>query len=79
MPQKICASSFSIAFPAPVNLGQHTVGNIILTALNQLKGSPLEAVLALCHLLHVREMVLPVTEAKVDLCAHLEDQHHRAR
>jgi uncharacterized cofD-like protein len=54
-------------------LGQHTVGNIILTALNQLKGSPLEAVLALCHLLHVREMVLPVTEASVDLCARLED------
>jgi uncharacterized cofD-like protein len=64
---------FLYRFPGTGNLGQHTVGNIILTALNQLKGSPLEAVLALCHLLHVREMVLPVTEASVQLCARLED------
>ena len=56
---------FLYRFPGTGDLGQHTVGNIILTALNQLKGSPLEAVLALCHLLHVREMVLPVTEASV--------------
>lgn len=60
-------------FPGAGSLGQHTVGNIILTALNQIKGSPLEAVLALCQLLHVREMVLPVTEASVQLCARLED------
>ena len=64
---------FLYRFPGTGDLGQHTVGNIILTALNQLKGSPLEAVLALCHLLHVREMVLPVTEASVQLCARLED------
>ena len=64
---------FLYRFPGVGSLGQHTVGNIILTALNQLKGSPLEAVLALCQLLHVREMVLPVTEASVQLCARLED------
>jgi uncharacterized cofD-like protein len=64
---------FLYRFPGTGNLGQHTVGNIILTALNQLKGSPLEAVLALCQLLHVRELVLPVTEANVQLCARLED------
>jgi uncharacterized cofD-like protein len=64
---------FLYRFPGTGNLGQHTVGNIILTALNQVKGSPLEAVLALCQLLHVREMVLPVTEANVQLCARLED------
>lgn len=64
---------FLYRFPGAGSLGQHTVGNIILTALNQLKGSPLEAVLGLCHLLHVREMVLPVTEASVQLCARLED------
>lgn len=60
-------------FPGAGSLGQHTVGNIILTALNQLKGSPLEAVIAMCQLLHVRELVLPVTEASVHLCARLED------
>jgi uncharacterized cofD-like protein len=64
---------FLYRFPGVGSLGQHTVGNIILTALNQIKGSPLEAVLALCQLLHVREMVLPVTEASVQLCARLED------
>jgi uncharacterized cofD-like protein len=64
---------FLYRFPGTGNLGQHTVGNIILTALNQVKGSPLEAVLALCQLLHVREMVLPVTETSVQLCARLED------
>jgi uncharacterized cofD-like protein len=64
---------FLYRFPGTGNLGQHTVGNIILTALNQLKGSPLEAVRALCQLLHVRELVLPVTEANVQLCARLED------
>jgi uncharacterized cofD-like protein len=64
---------FLYRFPGTGNLGQHTVGNIILTALNQLKGSPLEAILALCQLLHVRELVLPVTEANVQLCARLED------
>jgi uncharacterized cofD-like protein len=64
---------FLYRFPGAGSLGQHTVGNIILTALNQVKGSPLEAVLALCQLLHVREMVLPVTEASVQLCARLED------
>ncbi len=64
---------FLYRFPGAGSLGQHTVGNIILTALNQLKGSTLEAVLVLCQLLHVREMVLPVTEANVQLCARLED------
>jgi uncharacterized cofD-like protein len=64
---------FLYRFPGTGNLGQHTVGNIILTALNQLKGSPLEAVLALCQLLHVRELVLPVTEENIQLCARLED------
>jgi len=64
---------FLYRFPGAGSLGQHTVGNIILTALNQLKGSPLEAVIAMCQLLHVRELVLPVTEASVHLCARLED------
>jgi uncharacterized cofD-like protein len=32
---------FLYRFPGSGDLGQHTVGNIILTALNQLKGSPL--------------------------------------
>lgn len=64
---------FLYRFPGAGSLGQHTVGNIILTALNQLKGSTLEAVMAMCQLLHVGEMVLPVTEASVHLCARLED------
>ncbi len=64
---------FLYRFPGAGSLGQHTVGNIILTALNQLKGSSLDAVMTMCHLLHVREMVLPVTEASVTLCARLED------
>lgn len=64
---------FLYRFPGAGSLGQHTVGNIILTALNQQKKSTLEAVMTMCQLLHVREMVLPVTEASVDLCARLED------
>lgn len=64
---------FLYRFPGAGSLGQHTVGNIILTALNQLKGSSLDAVMTMCHLLHVREMVVPVTEANVNLCAMLED------
>jgi uncharacterized cofD-like protein len=64
---------FLYRFPGVGSLGQHTVGNIILTALNQLKGSSLDAVMTMCHLLHVRAMVLPVTEASIQLCARLED------
>jgi uncharacterized cofD-like protein len=64
---------FLYRFPGAGSLGQHTVGNVILTALHQLKGSTLEAVMAMCQLLHVGEMVLPVTEASVHLCARLED------
>jgi len=51
----------------------HSVGNLFLTALSDIKGSLDEAVRALSDILHVQGIVLPVTDMQTTLCARFED------
>lgn len=51
----------------------HNVGNLILAALDHLKGSMTEAVKALGDILNIQGIVIPVTSGRTRLCARLED------
>jgi uncharacterized cofD-like protein len=54
-------------------LGGHSVGNLVIAALAELKGDFLEAVRLSAKLLGTRGTVLPSTLAPVQLVAHLDD------
>lgn len=61
---------------------QHTVGNIMLTALFQLSGDYVKAIEQLCNVLNVHGKVLPVAKTPITLIAKMEDgseirgEHH---
>jgi len=54
-------------------LAGHSVGNLLLAALNEIYGSFDQAVRSLSKVLAIRGHVLPVTLTDVTLCAELED------
>ena len=51
----------------------HSVGNLFLTALSEIKGSMAEAVRALGDILNVQGVVLPISNTLTDLVAEFED------
>ena len=54
------------------NLQEHTVGNIILAALTQIKGSMSKAVEEYCDLLDVKQAVLPISNESLKLVAQMK-------
>jgi len=52
---------------------EHSVGNLLLTALSEIKGSMSEGVRALGDILNVQGVVLPVSNTLTDLVAEFED------
>lgn len=54
-------------------LAGHNLGNLLLAALNNMKGGFNEAIKALSRVLAIRGQVLPVTLEDVCLCAEMED------
>lgn len=67
------AGLFEYRFSSNGELGGHTVGNILLTALTELKGNFPMAIQAASRLLAVRGRILPVTLDYTVLCAELAD------
>jgi uncharacterized cofD-like protein len=64
---------FKYRFGGAKGLAGHAVGNLLITALAELKGDFLEAVKVASMLLNARGKVLPSTVAPVQLMAKLED------
>jgi uncharacterized cofD-like protein len=64
---------FQFRFHAGEGLKGHTVGNLMLTALSELRGDFIEAVRVAGMLLDARGRVLPCTLRKVELVADLQD------
>ena len=67
------AGLFEYRFSSNGELGGHTVGNILLTALTELKGNFPMAIQAASRLLAVRGRIIPVTLDYTVLCAELVD------
>ena len=67
------AGLFEYRFSSNGELGGHTVGNILLTALTELKGNFPMAIQAASRLLAVRGRIIPVTLDYTVLCAELAD------
>ncbi len=67
------AGLFEYRFSSNGELGGHTVGNILLTALTELKGNFPKAIQAASRLLAVRGRIIPVTLDYTVLCAELVD------
>ena len=67
------AGLFEYRFSSNGELGGHTVGNILLTALTELKGNFPKAIQAASRLLAVRGRIIPVTLDYTILCAELVD------
>ena len=64
---------FKYRFGGAKGLGGHAVGNLLLTALAELKGDFLEAVKTSASLLGAKGVVLPSTLSPVELVARLDD------
>lgn len=67
------AGLFEYRFSSNGELGGHTIGNILLTALTELKGNFPKAIQAASRLLAVRGRIIPVTLDYTVLCAELAD------
>jgi len=64
---------FQYRFSGKSGLAGHAVGNLVITAMAELKGSFLEAVKASAEMLGVQGTVLPCTLSPVDLVAYKAD------
>ncbi len=60
-------------FPDDNIFANHTVGNIILTALFQITGDYVQAIKQFCSVLNVRGTILPVAQKPITLCALMDD------
>lgn len=64
---------FSYRFDQGVELDGHSLGNLLLVAMSNLKGSFQDAVADIDHVLHIRGRVLPVADKPLTLKAVLSD------
>ena len=55
------------------SLNNATVGNILLTSLTEITGSPISAINTLCRWFRVKGKVLPISLDHADLCVRLSD------
>ena len=58
---------FSYRFPKDSSIGNHSIKNLIMTALLDMKGNFAHSLPILCDLLDVKGRLLPLTEDNVDL------------
>ncbi len=69
-------------FTKGIDLGGHTVGNIMLTALSEISGSMSQGIKQLHNVLNIKGNVLPLTDDNVILMGEMEDgsivegEHH---
>ncbi len=63
------ATAFHYRFPGDGPLGGHALGNLVLTGLSQLSGSPVRALDLAGSLLGVRGRVLPLSTADLEIVA----------
>ncbi len=64
---------FNYRFNTYSDLNGHAIGNLLLTALCEIKGNMSDAIEGLSELLNLRGKVIPLTEEKVDLVADMFD------
>ena len=67
------AGLFEYRFSSNGDLGGHTIGNLLLTALTEIQGNFPRAIQAASRLLSVRGQIIPVTLDYTVLCAELTD------
>lgn len=67
------AGLFEYRFSSNGDLGGHTIGNIVLTALTKIQGNFPKAIQAASRLLAVRGQIIPVTLDSTVLCAELKN------
>lgn len=67
------ARLFEYRFSSNGDLGGHTIGNLLLTALTEIQGNFPRAIQAASRLLSVRGQIIPVTLDYTVLCAELAD------
>ena len=70
---KIVSELFNYRFKEGTSLKGHSVGNLLLTALERITGSFDKAVKEAVRILNVKGEVIPVTLENTRLCAELED------
>lgn len=58
---------FNYRFDSSSSLGNHSIKNLIMTALLEMKGNFAQSLPILCDLLDVKGKILPITEDNVDL------------
>ncbi len=58
---------FNYRFPKDSSIGNHSIKNLIMTALLEMKGNFAKSLPILCDLLDVKGTILPLTEDNVDL------------
>lgn len=68
----VASALFEYRFEGNGELGGHSLGNLILYALEKLKIRPLEGLNLVRELLHVRANLIPMSESPVDLAATLD-------
>lgn len=70
---------FRHRFPGNGDLGGHSLGNLIILALNQMSGDFLSAVERAREMLGIKAQVLPSTLDRVDLVAYTGNRHVRGQ
>lgn len=68
----VASALFEYRFEGNGELGGHSLGNLILYALEKLQIRPLEGLNLVRELLHVRANLIPMSESPVDLAATLD-------
>ena len=71
--REIMRTLFEYRFKEGAGLKNHSMGNLILTALTKITGTEEEGINSACKILNVKGNVLPVTLEKSNLCAELEN------
>lgn len=77
--EQLLTRLFRYRFPGDGALGGHSLGNLVLTALTQMKGNFLTAIDEARALLGVRARVLPSTLDQVDLTANFDGETVRGQ
>lgn len=71
--QPLAAEVLNFRFAGNNDLQGHSLGNLLLLALDALSARPLDGIQLLSRLLKVENRILPMAESPTDLVAHLEN------
>ncbi|MFH1500360.1 MAG: gluconeogenesis factor YvcK family protein [archaeon] len=70
--REIMRKLFDYRFQNGGGLKDHSLGNLILTALSKISGSDVQAIEDACEILNIKGRILPITIDNSHLCAELE-------